>query len=252
MQGINSINQCISEEEKKKRTGVLLINAFGWFIFAIFVVVSYGLVLGVYAVIWVINFLLSEYNVRKLLSVGTAASPKQFPEIYNATVEICEQLGIKRVPRVIILNESSINAFAVKFAREKVIVLLSQTLEGVIDKPQELRFFLGHELAHVVLDHGWRGSFEMYKPASYKAAREMTCDNVGAAVAGDLNSAVNALKRTAIGNHLIDRIDDEHLEDEASYIYSGFTGWLLKQYMSYPPLGKRINGVKQFVQEPNF
>ena len=40
---------------------------------------------------------------------------------------------------MVVINDSSLNAFAIKFAKKKVIVLVSETLEGVLDKPEELR-----------------------------------------------------------------------------------------------------------------
>lgn len=147
---------------------------------------------------------------------------------------------------MVVINDSSLNAFAIKFARKKVIVLVSETLEGVLDRPEELRFIIGHELAHVVLDHGARGIFEIYKPASYRAARELTCDNAGLVSAGDLESGKIMLKRLGVGNKLHDRLNEGYLQAEARYLYSGITGWFLKQYLTYPPLGKRIANITQF------
>ena len=156
---------------------------------------TFGVVLIFYAVSWIANWLLSEYNVRKLQAVGTTSTSEQFPEINQALEDVCAQFGVAHAPLVIVINMSAVNAFAIKFARKKVIVLLSETLEGILDKPAELRFILGHEMAHVLLDHGKRGMFELSKPAAYKAAREMTCDNLGCAAAGNLASSKTVLKR---------------------------------------------------------
>jgi Zn-dependent protease with chaperone function len=43
-------------------------------------------------------------------------------------------------------------------------------------------------------------------------------------------------------------LDDESLVSEARYIYSGLSGWLLKQHLTHPPLGKRIENVTQFFE----
>jgi Zn-dependent protease with chaperone function len=240
------IRACISTEERKKRLGVTVLNTLVWLFLGFLVFATFGVILAFYAFGWLVNQLLAEYNVRKLQALGTEATEGQFPEIARALAESCATLGVRDRPKVIIVNDSHINAFAIKFARKKVIVLLSETLEGVIDRPEELRFFLGHELAHVVIDHGARGVFERYKPAAYKAAREMTCDNCGCAAAGDLGASKVALKRLAVGNHLFPRLSDDYLYAEARYIYSGLTGWLLKQYLTYPPLGKRLSNVEVF------
>ena len=80
------------------------------------------------------------------------------------------------------------------------------------------------------------------------SARELTCDNCGCASAGNLEAANAGLKRLAVGNRLLDRLNDDFLVAESKYIYSGLTGWLLKQYLTYPPLGKRgIGGAPRWV-----
>ncbi len=248
MDNVQSIKQCISREERQKRFGVAALNCLVWLTLIVLAVASCGVILLLYAFSWFVNRILSEYNVRKLQALGTAATEQQFPEISKALTFICNKFCVKNIPKVIVVSESSVNAFAVKFAKKRVIVLLSQTLEGVLGNPEELRFFLGHEIAHTLLDHDARGIFELYKPAAYKAARELTCDNCGCASSGNLEATKHALKRLGVGNHLLDRLNDEYLASEAKYIYSGLTGWLLKQNLTYPPLGKRIESVTAFFE----
>jgi Zn-dependent protease with chaperone function len=246
LENVRSIKQCISKEEKKQRLFVILISGLLWFVLALFALATWGVLLIVYGMVWVLGRLFAEYNVRKLHAIGTAATSDQFPEIVEALNQVCAQFNVERQPRVIVLNARMLNAFALKIAQKHVIVLLTETLEGVLDHPAELRFFLGHELAHIVLDHGWRGVFERYKPAKYKAARELTCDNCGCACAQDLDAALTALKRLGAGNALYPRLNDHYLEREADYLYSGISGWFLRQYLRYPPLGKRLANIKSF------
>ena len=243
---ISSIKECISAEERKKRFGVALVNGLLWLVLLLFVMSTMGFILIAYAFVWIVRRILAEYNVRKLMAYGTTATADQFPEIVQASNDVCDRFKVKDQPRMIVINDSSLNAFAIKFAKKKVIVLLSETLEGILDKPEQLRFIIGHEIAHVVLDHGARGTFEIYKPAAYRAAREMTCDNAGIVSAGDLENAKTMLKRLGVGNKLYSRLNEGYLQEEARYIYSGITGWLLKQYLTYPPLGKRIANIAQF------
>jgi Zn-dependent protease with chaperone function len=246
LERISSIKECISAEERKKRFGVSLVNGLVWLVLLLLLISTFGIIFVGYAVVWIINRIFAEYNVRKLMVYGTTAAADQFPEIAHALNDVCNRFEVKEQPRMIVINDSSLNAFAVKFAKKKVIVLLSETLEGILDKPAQLRFIVGHELAHLVLDHGARGHFEIYKPASYRAAREMTCDNAGIVSAGDLENAKIMLKRLGVGNKLYNRLNEGYLQAEARYIYSGITGWFLKQYLTYPPLGKRIANITQF------
>ena len=74
----------------------------------------------------------------------------------------------------------------------------------------------------------------------------MTCDNAGVVSSCDLENAKAVLKRLGVGNKLHNRLNEDYLQAEARYIYSGITGWFLKQYLTYPPLGKRIANITQF------
>ena len=240
------VTDCISREERKLRLSTMLVNVLIMIFLTVFVIASLGVMLIPVALIAILNWILSEYNVRTLQAYGTEATDRQLPEIMRELEAVCEQFDIHEIPKVIVLNAREINAFAIKFARKKVIVLLSETLEGILDKPQQLRFILGHEMGHMVLDHGTRGWFEIYKSAQYKAARELTCDNCGCAAAGNAASAKAVLKRLGVGNALHARLDERDLIEEANYIYSGLTGWLLKKYLTYPPLGRRIANINAF------
>ena len=108
---------------------------------------------------------------------------------------------------------------------------------------------MAHELCHTVLDHGWRNTFEIYKPMRYRAAREFTCDNAGLVAAESLDATTALLKKLCVGRKLFKLVDDAALIEESRQIYRGFTGWLLKQYLSHPPAGARIKNVQQFYEE---
>ncbi|WP_337174249.1 M48 family metalloprotease [Paludisphaera sp.] len=239
---------CVSAEERKKRPGVYVVNTLIWVMLTLLAVGTMGAILVFYGIGWIVNRLLAEYNVRKLQAMGVLSTPRQFPEVEAALREVCDHFGVAEPPRVIILNAGEMNAFAIKFARKRVIVLLTPFLEGSLDNPAELRFVLGHELGHTMLDHGPRGVFEIYKPAAYKAARELTCDACGCAAAGDLESSKTALKRLVAGNELHARLDEADLTEQADTIYSGLSGWLLRQYLTYPPIGKRLSHITRFFE----
>jgi len=245
MSAINSMNDLLSAEERKKRISVTVMNCIVWLLLLILAIVIWPILI-IYGFVWLINWMLSEYNIRKLQALGTTVSEVQFPEIYSSLQEICSELNIKKQPKIIIVGESQVNAFALRFARKKVIVILSKMLEGIEDDSTEVKFFIGHEVCHLVLDLGARGFFEIYKPMAYRSARELTCDNCGAFFARNPETAKISLKRLCIGNMLVHKLKDEYLIEESKYIYSGFTGWLLKSYLSHPPIGKRIQNINDF------
>lgn len=237
---------CTSTEEKRKRPGIFVVNLLVWAWLGFLVFATLGSILILYAITWIFRVMFAEFNVRRVQALGTAVSEKQFPEVTQALRDVCDYLGVEEEPRVIVLNDSQLNAFAMSFAKRRVVVLLSETLEGIIKSPSELRFIIGHEIGHHQLDFSRRGHFEIYRSAAYKAAREMTCDNIGHYVSGDLQKSKRLIRRLAVGHVLESRLDEEYLIEESDYLYSGFTGWLLKNHFTYPAVGKRLLNLMEF------
>ena len=259
---ITSFAQCVSREERKLRFFVTLTNLVIWGIIGS---IGIGLLYGftqdpaaltgvlVYLVLfmgpWLVSYLLAEYNVRKLWALGASVSDRQFPAVREAANAVQQRFQMKEDVRIIILSSGEANAFAIKFARKRVVVIFTELLEGIIDNPEELRALLAHEMCHVVLDHGWRGTFELRKPKPYQAARELTCDNAGYVAAGDVEATKTMLRKLCAGYKLHRLLSDETLAEEAVHIYSGFAGWLIRRYLSHPPFGKRIQNVHDFATE---
>jgi Zn-dependent protease with chaperone function len=243
---IINIKNCFSEEELKARDFSILLNIVVWIFLFLFIVSSSGLVLILYFIILGFNRLVSELDVRKIRAVGVTVSEKQFPLINQALLEVCSQFKIKKIPTVIVINHSETNALAVHYANKHVIVLYSQLLESALSNTNELKFILGHEIAHLFLRKGFRSRFNIVMTPFYHAGREQTCDNVGLAASGNLQDSITALRMLSAGHTLSANINTEELEAEAVQLYSGIYGWLLKHYLSYPSAGKRITNIRNF------
>jgi Zn-dependent protease with chaperone function len=243
---ITQFQQCISTEEKKGRASVTLVNVVIWLFLIFLTTCSFGALLLVAFVGWLLRSLFAEYNVRKLQALGTTASPDQFPAVAEAVTSVCERFNFAKRPRVIVLSSGETNAFAMKFARKRVMVILSELLEGIIERPEEVRALVAHEMCHNALDHGPRGVFEIYKSARYKAGRELTCDNAGLVAAENLDSAKTLIKKLCVGPKLYDHLSDRALITEAGYLYSGFVGWLLRGHLTHPPAGARLENLDRF------
>jgi Zn-dependent protease with chaperone function len=254
LESITGFSQCVSSAERRQRFGVAFTNLFLWVLIGVATValtaVSFGTFLIILGLSWLVRSLFSGYHVRRLQALGATVSPTQFPQVHQALVEVCSRFGVARPSRVIVVSSGETNAFAVKFARKKVILILSELLEGIVDQPAELRALLGHELCHTALDHGSRGTFEIYKPARYKAARELTCDNAGfVAAGGDLENATAMIKKLCVGKVLYRHLSDAALVEEALDIYSGFVGWLIRSHLTHPPAGARLQNLQDFARD---
>jgi Zn-dependent protease with chaperone function len=250
LDNITGFSQCVSGAERKQRFGVTFTNLLLWALLILATVSSFGSLLVILGISWIISSLLSGYHVRRLQALGATVSSAQFPQVYQALMEVCDRFGVAHRPRIVVVSSGETNAFAVKFARKKVILILSELLEGVIDQPAELRALLGHELCHTTLDHGSRGTFEMYKPARYKAARELTCDNAGfVAAGGSLDDACTLVKKLCVGKVLYRSLSEQALVEEALDIYSGLVGWLVGRHLTHPPAGARLKNLREFAKD---
>ena len=246
---VESFADCVSDEERKQRLSVLLVNTLIWIVLIIAVVATLGTVLIFALMGKVVQILLAEYNVRRLQAFGCTVSERQFPTVLRAANDVCDRFGIDNRYRIILIPSGELNAFAIKFAKKKVVVILSELLEAVIESPDELRALLAHELCHTVLDHGWRHTFEIYKPMRYVAGRELTCDNAGLVASGNLEATKSLLKKLCVGKRLSKLVNETSLIMESEQIYRGLTGWLLRQYLSHPPAGARIKNIETFYEE---
>lgn len=246
MNEITQFQQCVSAEERRGRMGVTIVNVILWIFVALFVVSTVGVALLVLIPGWLVNYLMAEYNVRKIEAVGATVTPLQLTPVHAAARQVCERFGVSEPPRIIVVNSGESNAFALKFARKRVVLIFSELLEGIIEHPEQLRFLIAHEMCHGALDHGAHGIFELYKPARYRQGRELTCDNAGLVAAGDVNGAKVMLAKLCVGRHLYTSLSERALVADSERIYSGFVGWLLRQYLTHPPAGARLQNVAQF------
>lgn len=267
---ITSFGKCVSSEERKKRFGTTLVNLIIWAVISLFMIGLVvcvvmmllegrkdvnGILIGVgaffFAILigWISKYLFAEYNVRKLQALGATVSADQFPVVHSAVEEIRRRFNVKRHVRVIVVASGEVNAFAVRFAKKHVVLLNSELLEGLIENRQQLLALLGHEMCHVVMDHGPRGTFEIIKSAPYRAAREMTCDNAGYVASGSVEETKAMLKKLCCGKVLHAYLSEPALIEESQQLNSGFVGWLLRQYMTHPPFGKRLQSVGQFAKK---
>lgn len=246
---IETFQDCISDEERRQRWMVYVVNGLIWLVVAIFVIASFGMVLLFVLAARLFEWLLSEYNVRKLQSYGCTISDRQFPTVQKAANTVCQRFGVENNYRIILLPSGELNALAISFAKKKVIVILSEMMEAVIENQDQLQGLLAHELCHLVLDHTWGAYFSLYRPMRFRAARELTCDNAALVAAGNLDATKSLLKKLCVGRKLFKLVDEAALIQESQQIYKGFTGWLLKNYLSHPPAGARIKNVVTFYGE---
>jgi Zn-dependent protease with chaperone function/Tfp pilus assembly protein PilE len=131
---------------------------------------------------------------------------RQFPDLYRRYMACCRQLGMAEVPEAYVMNgQGHLNAFATRFLGRNFVVLNSNVVDALMDHPDAINFYIGHELGHVHRKHLvwgpvlWPSSILPIIGAAYSRAREYTCDAFGRACCTDPQSAVRGLLALAAG-----------------------------------------------------
>ncbi len=206
--------------------------------------------LGVYVVfIWLFIMFQKIYLVGYLKGNGIPVTERQFPEIFEVYKKTSEELGIKKLPPLFVLQQGgALNAFAIRFSCKNYIAVYSDIFSLVDTDAEALKFVLAHELGHVKRHHmskrfwTFLSSLVPFLTAAYSRSCEYTCDNIGKALSPE--GSLNGLLILAAGKDLYKRIDRAaYVEDakEQNTASAKFIGLC----MGHPFLPKRIRNLER-------
>ncbi len=143
---------------------------------------------------------------------GVEINQEQFPEFYVVYQKMAEELNMKKIPPLFILQEGgSLNAFAIRFSCKNYIAIFSEIFEMYDTEPEVVKFILAHELGHVKRNHMqkrfWTGisSIVPFLGSAYSRACEYTCDNIGCDLSE--NGAEKGLLVLAAGKSLYSKMN---------------------------------------------
>ncbi|WP_122049966.1 M48 family metallopeptidase [Asaia bogorensis] len=177
-----------------------------------------------------------------------ALSPKQFPDLYATFAEVSQTLGLSEIPRAFIYNSHGItNAFAIRLLRGRYVFLTSAIIET--DTDAQLRFIMGHEIAHHVLGHLNGFKTLLRAPAylvpflyrAYSRGREYSCDAVGASILPDYRDGVGALQMLACGARRLNTSMNAEAFAEQEAQVPGMAGFMVEIMSTHPRLTRRVS-----------
>jgi len=185
--------------------------------------------------------------ISQLKGSAVRVGPDQLPELNAQLNECCDRLGLSTVPETYVMNAGGLmNALACRFLRRYYVVLFSDIVDALSDRPDALDFYLGHEIGHIQRGHVRRMGF--LAPArilpllgtAYSRAREYTCDLHGLACCDDPKDAAYALVVLAAGERSWSQINLNRYAAQ-SQESGGF--WMSYHELTaeYPWLTKRMN-----------
>lgn len=213
-----------------------------------------------YLLLFFIAYLFAQSAlVSYLKGTGVRITEQQFPDLHQRLTACASKLGVRQVPEAYLLHgDGAFNAFATRFLGRDFVVLFSDVVDALEDRPGALNFYIGHELGHLSRRHLLWGpvlfpaSILPLLGAAYSRAREYTCDRHGLACCEDPQDARLALAALAAGGKRWKTLSDDAYVGQAR-ASSGFWMSFHELIGDYPWLVKRIAAVKALAahQEPS-
>ena len=183
--------------------------------------------------------------IAHLRGNGIRIHARQMPDLYQRLYDCSRRLGMSEVPEAYLVNGNGVlNAFATRFLGRSFVVLMSDMVDSMEDRPGALDFYIGHELGHLRQHHlTWSKVLApaLFLPligAAYARAREYTCDRHGLAVCQNPEDAQYGLVALAAGKRRWRSVDLAHYSDSAAAA-PGFWMSLHELVGDYPWLNKR-------------
>jgi Zn-dependent protease with chaperone function len=217
---------------------------------AIWALLAISIIGAVYALmIAVFLFFSHVVFIAHVRGSAVRLGPEQFPALWNRVLELSRRAGLEAPPEAYLMEAGgSLNAFATKLFRGRMIVLFSDLLDACGDDHAARDMVIGHEIGHLRLGHlDWfmltaPGRFFPFLGSAYSRAREYSCDRWGAALCGDRDGAVRGLAILAAGGSHGGKVNLQAFVAQRQALDTGWMAigcWL----STYPPLSARIEAL---------
>jgi len=229
-------------ERSRKRVAMIIAGIF-WLLL---IVGTVGAAL-LYLLFFYLFYLFAQSGLIAYLR-GTAVriSARQMPDLNERIARCCARLDVKKVPEAYLLHGNGVfNAFATRFLGRDFIVLFSDVVDALDERPGAIDFYIGHELGHIRQKHLLWAPFlapALMLPllgAAYSRAREYTCDRHGLAVCENSGDALRGMVALAAGHQRWKSVSLPEYQDQAQFT-GGFWMSLHELLSDYPWLTKRV------------
>lgn len=193
----------VSQHEQRLFVASLVVSTLIWLLL---LVVTLGTILLYLLLIFIAYLFMQSAFIAHLKGNGIHIHSNQYPHLYQALIDACACIGQDKIPTAYMLRANYFNALATRFLTRQYLVLHSQLLDELKDKPEALAFYIGQELGHVQRNHHlWKW---VLFPASiipilgfaYRRAQAYSCDLYGLACSQNSEVALNALAVIASGH----------------------------------------------------
>jgi Zn-dependent protease with chaperone function len=208
---------------------------------------------GVALIVFLIGLMFAWYVNRRTKAMihgsGIKIDANQFPQIHDCVVTFSRRLGITP-PEVYLVEANVANAVAVRLGKKNIILLTDDLIHGCLygGIPQGLAYVLGHELAHIALNHNGLFRSSM-RQALKKLSRldEYSADRVAVALVGDKHIAFYGLLMLTVGYSMLAYVNLEQVVAQAGEVAANKFSKKAERMLTHPLLLNRLGRVMESV-----
>ena len=210
------------------------------------ILASYGILLIVLLFYPLVAWFLHRKATARIHASGVRVGPSQFPEIHRCVETFKARLGLQRDVDVYIVEANVVNAVAVRYGKKNVVLLTDDLIHGCLlaENPKTLSFVIGHELAHIALNHN--GVFRSWMAQGLKKLGrldEYSADRVALQLVGDRVIAFNGLLLLTVGPALVPYVNVEAVVAQAKEVVANTYTKKAERQLTHPLLLNRVNRV---------
>lgn len=226
--------------------------ALGWSLAALAIALLSGVLisLGWALVIVVIAAVVIRIQQSQMLGNSAMVGPGMFPAVNGLVSRVCRRISAV-APRVHVIQNPALNAFALGFGQPFSVVLHSALIDSLTEN--ELAFVLGHEVGHIVLGHTcalsivapfgniwpiWGWAF-----GAWSRLAEYSADRAGLMASGDLEAACTALIKIATGPQAAAHADVQGFIRQADRVDQSQTARLGEWFGTHPYVVNRLRNL---------
>lgn len=214
----------------------------------------------IFPVVALATIAIGYFNIRRYYEVVTASGIplSRFPTLQTLFEQSVRRMEAPETTMVVLPSDQA-NAFTFGLQQPNVLVVHTRLLE-IMDE-REMRFVLGHELAHGQLGHTWlntilghmgRMSVNGFMAIIYaliltwwNRACEYSCDRGGLLACSSLDKAISALIKLSANNAVTaEQLSAAYAELDKQD--DTLAGNLAEVFAGHPMIIKRINQLREF------
>jgi len=228
-------------------------TVFGAFFIAILgtllgILFSYGILL----IVLLLYPLFARYLHKKATALlhgsGIRVSETQFPEIHRCVKDFAGRLELNKEVDVYIVEANVKNAAAVRYGKKNIVILTDDLIHGCVASghPEALAFVIGHELAHIALNHN--SVFRSWMARQMKKLGrldEYSADAVASALVQEKGAAFHGLLLLTVGHALLRYVNLESVIQQTEEVAQNKYSTKAEKTLSHPLLLNRLHRVLQ-------